>query len=75
MEGGEVTFVRFWPSYVIQFLAPPYSRQFLVRYYSNVRRGERNRTNRSKVAIAPDWDSLIIREDASHFPPPGVREF
>ena len=53
MEGGEVTRVSFWRSYVIQFLAFPYSRQLIVRYYVNVRRDERNRANRSKVAIAP----------------------
>ena len=48
MEGLEVTFVTFWKSYVIQFLAFPYFRQLIVRYYVNVRRDERNRANRSK---------------------------
>ena len=48
MQGGDVTFVSFWHSYVIEFLETPYLRQFLVRYYANVLRDARNRTNRSK---------------------------
>ena len=34
-------------------LEHPYIRQLIVRYYANVRRVERNRANRSKVAISP----------------------
>ena len=50
--GGEVAFVSFWHSYVSQLLAFRYFRQLIVRYYANVRRDDRNRTDRSKVAIA-----------------------
>ena len=52
VEGGGVTLASFWRSYVSQFLAFRYFRQLVVRYYANVRRDERNRANRRKVAIA-----------------------
>ena len=52
MDGLGVTFVSVWHSYFSQILAFRYFIQLVVRYCLNVRRDERNRSNRIKVAIS-----------------------